>query len=382
MASINQLPSGRWRAQVRAGGAYKSKTFTLKRDADAWSRQVEAMAESSKATGYATAPKGTTMADLIDAYIEAIAHNPGGRTKQFCLQLLRRELGRVPLDQLSRDTLADFIMRRKKQGAGGTTISADLSFLSSVLKWAREFRRLEVDARLAMDARASLKHLKMRTRSRVRDREPTDDELQRIFEHWASKPRQKVPAREICQLALTTTMRLSEVCNLMVEDVDREARTVIVRQRKDPDEKRDGVVPLLADAWAIVEPQIENRAEGRIFEANARSVSTAFTRACKALGIDGLRFHDTRHRATSDLFRRDLGIPEVAVFTGHQSWTNLRRYTKVTPSDIHAKLARLEARNEPPPQPTPSAPAAVSSKTVKAARGANVIALPAARNRV
>jgi len=49
-----------------------------------------------------------------------------------------------------------------------------------------------------------------------------------------------------------TAMRLGEICRIAVEDVDRQARTVIIRDRKDPKRKQgnDQTVPLLPDAWA------------------------------------------------------------------------------------------------------------------------------------
>jgi hypothetical protein len=55
------------------------------------------------------------------------------------------------------------------------------------------------------------------------------------------------------------------------------------------------------EAWAIVARQ--PRTDERIFPYNAKSVSAAFTRACKILGIKDLRFHDGRHEATSRQLR-------------------------------------------------------------------------------
>ena len=43
-----------------------------------------------------------------------------------------------------------------KQGAGGVTIAADLSLLSTVLKWGRHARHFDIPDRLAIDARAAL----------------------------------------------------------------------------------------------------------------------------------------------------------------------------------------------------------------------------------
>jgi integrase len=38
----------------------------------------------------------------------------------------------------------------------------------------------------------------------------------------------------LCRFALATGMRLGEICTLRIEDIDLQARTVIIRDRKDP----------------------------------------------------------------------------------------------------------------------------------------------------
>lgn len=65
----------------------------------------------------------------------------------------------------------------------------------------------------------------------------------------------------------------------------------------------------------------------QIFPYSTDAISASFTRACKRLGIDDLRFHDLRHDGISRLFELGLTIPRVASNSGHRSWTSLKRYT-------------------------------------------------------
>lgn len=340
MATFSQLPSGKWRAQVRRAGITRGATFALKRDAEHWARQIEAQASHIAAGGFAPVPKGTTLADLIEKYTETFAKTPG-KTKAATLAMLARDLGKVKLASLSAVTLRDFIDRRLAAGAGGVTIAADLSFLSAVLKWGRHARQLDIPERLALEARASLKHRGLDTRGQEREREPTDDELARLFALWSANPRQRVDMPTLCRFALASGMRLGEICGLQVQDVNRAARTVVIRDRKDPRNKagNDQTVPLLPDAWAILAPAIEGQDAGDVFGVRAASVSTAFTRACAKLEIEDLHFHDLRHRATAQFFRMGLQIPQVALMTGHKTWAMLRRYTQITPADVHAAVA-------------------------------------------
>jgi integrase len=137
-------------------------------------------------------------------------------------------------------------------------------------------------------------------------------------------------------------MRQEEVCKIQIEDVDHVGRTVVIRDRKDPREKEGNnqTVPLLPAAWLIIAPLLRERSSGPIFPYHPASVSAAFTRACAALGIEDLHFHDLRHRATADLFLQGLDIPRVALMTGHKTWAQLRRYTDIKPADVHAAFAK------------------------------------------
>jgi integrase len=346
MAAFSQLPSGKWRVQVRRSGIYRAATFESKREAKDWAQGIESQANHIAASGYAPIPKGASMADLIDKYIESITKEYG-RTKSATMAMLRRELGDVMLSQLNNLILRDFIDRREKAGAGGVTIAADLSYLSAILKWARHARQIDIPERLALDARASLTHRGLNTRSQERDREPTDIELSRLYEHWDGNPRQNVPMTMLCKFALASGMRQGEICRLDVEDLDRAEKTIIIRDRKDPKNKQGNhqKVPLLPDAWAIVEPLIKGRTSGFLFPYQASSVSAAFTRCCKNVEppISDLCFHDLRHRATASFFTMGLDIPRVALLTGHKTWAMLRRYTAIKPSDVHDTISKASA---------------------------------------
>lgn len=348
MPTFSQLPSGKWWVQVRRVGLYRAATFPSKREARDWAVAIEAQANHIAAGGFAPIPKSATVKDLIDKYGEEHGRE-AGKTKAATLTMLSRELGNVRLASLNAVVLRDFIDRRVKAGAGGVTIAGDLSFLSAVLKWGRHARQLDINDKLALDARASLKVRGLNTRSKERTREPSDDELGRLFSYWESNSRQRIDMPLLCRFALATGMRQNEICSLQVDDVSRERRTVIIRNRKDPEKKagNDQTVPLLPDAWEIVNATLKNRTEGVLFQGvRAASVSTAFTRACAALGIEDLHFHDLRHRATAQFFRMGLDIPRVSLLTGHKTWAMLRRYTDIKPEDVHLAVKRHSVKGK------------------------------------
>jgi integrase len=84
---------------------------------------------------------------------------------------------------------------------------------------------------------------------------------------------------------------------------------------------------------------LPRRLDGRLFpEAGASSVSHKFRALCHAAGIEGLRFHDFRHEATSRLLELGLNPMEVAAITGHKTLVMLKRYTHLRAEDLARKL--------------------------------------------
>jgi integrase len=69
-------------------------------------------------------------------------------------------------------------------------------------------------------------------------------------------------------------------------------------------------------------------------------MSQAFERACEPhrANVEGVRFHDLRHEATSRLFEKGLNLMEVAAITGHKTLDMLKRYTHLRAEDLAKKL--------------------------------------------
>ena len=155
----------------------------------------------------------------------------------------------------------------------------------------------------------------------------------------------------IIKFAVATAMRQEEIFRLMWSDYCARTRMLTIRDRKDPREKlgNDQRIPLLKvsgyDPIQLIEDQgaPHSNLDLRIFPFNHRSAGTAFTRACKDLGIVDLHFHDLRHEGTSRLFEAGFQIPQVALVTGHKDWKMLRRYTHLRPESLHTFAATLAA---------------------------------------
>lgn len=233
--------------------------------------------------------------------------------------------------------LVNHVRERRANGAGPATAANDLVWLGVVLRAARSVRTLPVNPTVIDEARDACRALRLIGKSRRRTRRPTADELQKLDAFFSHRDhRSDIPMRDIMWFAIHSARRQAEVCRIDWRDNNERHRTGIVRDAKHPTAKdgNDRTFKYTPDAWTIMCRQ--PRESEFAFPYDPRSVSAAFTRACHVLGIANLRFHDLRHEATSRLFEAGYQIHEVAQFTLHDSWNELKRYANLRPENVRS----------------------------------------------
>lgn len=329
--------NGQWRALVRKAGHVKCATFASKAAAKEWARRVEGEIDELRASGV-MAPRGLTLGKLIDRYTEELYPvKPWGRTKTADLARLKDDLGELPAGALTSHHFTKHFRERHAGGAGAVVISAQLGYLVQVLRVARTLWHLDVNVQAAVDARSALSSVGLVGKSKRRDRRVSDEELASLIKHFDDQ-RTDIPMGDILRFCMASAMRISEVCRLRWADLNKAAKTIVVRDRKHPKDKigNDMVVPLLSatgyDAFEIATRQPKG---DRIFPHSAKTVSTYVTRAVEELGLKDLHLHDIRHEAISRLFESGYRIEQVALVSGHKDWAQLKRYTHVRAADLH-----------------------------------------------
>lgn len=336
MASITKI-GDRWRAQIRRKGHPSiAQTFDKKAQAQEWARRVETEISSGE---FSDARKlaDFTIEGLVNRYIEEVgAIKAFGKSKLGALDMLKRFMGSVTLASLTDTAIVDYAKKRHAKGAGGVTIGIELTYLGTVLKLARALWKIPFREDPIEEARPSLRHIGLVKKSQERDRRPTPAEIKSLVDYFTAKKRQRIPMPDIIPFAIATTMRAGEITSLRVEDLNEEDRTIVIRDRKHPQEKlgNNQTVPLLGEAFDIVKRQPKS-ADGRIFPYNEATISSIFPRACTELKIPDLHFHDLRHEGISRLFEQGYRIEQVALVSGHRDWKMLKRYTQVKAKDLH-----------------------------------------------
>ncbi|QBB69470.1 site-specific integrase [Pseudolysobacter antarcticus] len=320
----------------------ESLSFRALELAKSWARQREVeLKDRGGVNNIATGKNDKTdIASLIDRYItEFKSIQKWGRTKESHLGLLRRLVGHWDAAGLTTEQVVEHVRHRRIAGTGPATVNNDLIWLRTVLKTARSAWGVLANVQAIDDASHASRHLKLTSKSHQRERRPSGEEIAKL-ESWFDRNdgRRQIPMHELIRFAIHSARREDEICRLRWNDIDRQSMTTLIRGMKDPTRKlgNDISVKLSMQGLEIIDRQPRSGDE-RIFPYDSKSVSSAFTRACKILNIKDLRFHDLRHEATCRLFELGYQIHEVAQFTGHRSWATLKRYTHLRAADVRLR---------------------------------------------
>jgi integrase len=315
----------------------ESATFPTRAFAKEWLTRREAELAGQRARGEVVGTR-MTVAQMIDWYSgQMAADNPWGRSKKA--DLARIGKGAIADKRVDRLTRADFIayaQGRRQEGAGPATAANDLIWLRQVLRAARVALGVPVPLQELDDAAEYLRQNRIIGKPKERDRRPTAAELEKLAAYFSHRDvRAEIPMLDIMHFAIHSARRQEEITRLRWDDLDRSTATCRLRDLKHPTKKlgNDKTFKLTAEALAIIEAQPRGN-EPLIFPFNPKSIGAAFTRACHVLEISDLRFHDLRHEATSRLFEAGYTIQEVSLFTLHESWATLKRYTNLRPEQL------------------------------------------------
>lgn len=332
----------------------ESRVFRSRKLATAWATKREREIDLAIAEGRPLAVSNPnnipTLGDAIQKYIDTTQKI--GRSKEQCLRTILAEYRIVDkrCDLIDTRVIAEFAQQladRQHRGAkvSPATVLNYLTHFSAVFQDASTMWGYPLDVAHVKAVMRSCKRLGITAKPDQRDRRPSIDELDRLLDHFdaqiAHRPK-TMPMSVIVLFALISSRRLAEITRLRWADYDPEGARILVRDMKHPGDKvgNDVWCHLPDPCCAIINSM--PRVQDDIFPFDPKSISANFTRACAALEIDDLHFHDLRHEASSRLAEMGWTVPQMASVTGHRSWSSLQRYTHVrSTGDKFAGWARI-----------------------------------------
>lgn len=361
MASITPRGDG-WLAQVRRKQAgvivfSESRTFPTRALAESWAERLE---DRLRREGLPQVVHGDIMlGELIERHLAYMRKLRPllGRSAIANADYMAGQFRALRLSRMqSSDIVGWAVKRRTVDKVAASTVLANLSVVAAAIHAAPHAHGIKVDPSAIDEAMRHLREAGIAGKSREVVRLVTDDEERALLDEFTRRNahhQTTIDMVAVYRIALALPRRVSELARMRWADLDTKARTIKIRDVKHPVHKigRDQVVPLLGDAWDVINAL--PRLDERILPHDPESISAAFERARDRIaatgmpGIKDLRFHDLRHTGITQLFWRGLQIQEVIVVSGHSSWTQLKRYTHIRPEDVHRAFVGAKAPTAP-----------------------------------
>src|SRR5437867_2314560 len=330
-----------WTDFTVAGRRYRKRLGTTNlRTATRRERELVEEAGHGRLAADEQGPK--RLSDATDAYLAAKRIRCSPRTielEEERLSLVKKHFGDVPLSAITATAIADFQRTRHDADIANRTINMDVGVLSRVLKSCGRWRALAEHVR------------NLPERQHPVGRALTAEEQTRLFAAAASNQEwEHVYCAAI--VAANTSMRPVEVKHLRRCDVDLVRKLLFVRRSKNESSHR--VIPLNASALNALARMFERAdmlghtepehylwpaCQWGCFDAAKPMLKwdTAWRALRDAAGLQGLRFHDLRHTAITELAEMGVADHVLELITGHLSRRMLEHYSHI----------RIDGRRQP-----------------------------------
>ena len=322
MATIRKR-DGKFQAQVRRGGVFKSATFFKKSDAEVWARQVETAMCTGRVKPFVYSPR--CLGEIIERYLDEVTPTKRGRkVEELVLRaMLREPFIKIPLSVLGPRHFAQYKKDRLKR-VSPSTFRRQYGLLLAVLRLSEQEWQWEAPTSCATSITLPA------AQKTVIERISSAQEA-RIFEA-ALKLKNPFMA-PLFSVAITSGLRRGELLNLRFTDWDRDTNLLTIREAKSGYPRH---VPVFGKGLVALRSLWPSNRE-LIFPISPNAVRLNWNRLRAQAELPHIRFHDLRHEAISRLFEKGLSVPEVALISGHRTPSQLFRYA-------HADLKLIRRR--------------------------------------
>jgi integrase len=349
------------------------------REAQAKEKQLIAQASQGKLTSTNHQFSRLAFGIAVDEYLASrrleLSKRSLTKEKHLLIQP-SRFFGAVPLHKITTDQLQAYREQRAAKGLSHAFINMEMGAIRRILKRAKRWHIVGEELRPLKEKRQVGRALTDEEKSRLLKLAATNPDWQTV--RWASI------------LALNTTMRGCELKNLLWRDVSLLDRTLTIRHSKT--EAGERVIPLNEEAIQVVQELLKRaetleaaKLDNYVFPAcennkinpmrpqtTWRTAWRRLTRAvnCPACHLlqdpakvcsnanckldisnvksptEGLRFHDLRHHAITELAESQASEQTIMAIAGHVSRKMLAHYSHVRLDAKRKALAALSQRSK------------------------------------
>ncbi|KJP43611.1 DNA recombinase [Klebsiella aerogenes] len=314
MATIRQLPSGKFNVQVRVKG-FPQKTITRETYAECEQAANEYLAGLQPSTNTV---ENLTMPYMNEIMIRA-GKKRGGYVATYHRLLTISRIIDQPLEELTKEQVIAYRNERVNH-VSGSTVRLELQLLSRLLRWAADEKGVACTDVVA--------GVKLPEAGKPRDAIVEPLQLQMILSLASEK------SKPIIELAYETAMRRNEILAITPAMVDLNKR--IIRLTDDMTKNGEGrSVPLSTKACEMLRVLCDGRDKhAKLFTLTPYAVTQAFRRAARLAKVYNVCFHSLRHSAITRAAEKGLSTVQLMAVSGHKTITMLSRYSHIKAENI------------------------------------------------
>jgi integrase len=329
---IRQDPrNGSWYYRFHRGRSYFKGGFETKqlaRDAE-----ISARASAREGRSFMERPaKDLTFGEACGLFFErhSLKQKRSWRDDQFRIKALTEVLGKRSLKRIAPEHLEQFLDELQARNGFG-----DLSRNNYVALVKAIYNRMRKWQVYHGDNPASYLEMRKVPRVRVRFLYPSEERS------LTPAVRQKAAIWPYYFVGLHTGMRLNEMIQMRVEDVDLITGNIFIRMSKS---SRSRHVPLSDELAAFLRTLVAGKAPSEpVLPRHCRwFISGEFTKVCRKAGIPDFVFHCLRHTFAARLLGRGVPIYKVSKILGHSGvQVTEQHYGHLNQADLHGAISAI-----------------------------------------
>jgi integrase len=335
-----------YKAQVRLKGyPPQYETFDRKTDAKMWMEKVKTEMREGRIFK-TTEAKKHTLGEMIDRYIREVLPSKEKSEAKQRAQLLwwKQQIGYRLLSDVTpsllgeqRDKLARQATSRGPNRSPSTVVRYLAALGHAYTIAVKEWEWVED---------SPMRKVKKPREPRGRVRFLTPDERRCLLD--ACRRSSSSYLYPVVVLALSTGMRQGEIMNLKWENVDLPRGRITLHETKNGERRQ---VPICGHAFDLLRNLKQNCQMdiGLLFPSRENPRIPAnlrfhWVKAVKEANIDGLRFHDCRHSAASELAMNGASLIDIKNLLGHKQISVTARYSHLTEDHSSSVVASMNEK--------------------------------------
>ncbi|MAL45641.1 MAG: hypothetical protein CME98_16730 [Hyphomonas sp.] len=326
MACIRKM-NGKFRVDINKKGFPRiAKRFLDLKTARRWAKEIELQMERNQFDGFTSS--GTTLKEILIKYRDE---------KTILKKGCREETSKINLIINHNIALHGIMMLKSHhihkfmKDLGKTRKPNTINKYVNIICHAWRVAKKEWGISVPRDNPCDM--VTMNRYNDSRDRVLTIEEYQKLLEkaELSNLPQLK----DIIEFAYHTGARRGEILRMSRNHVDWNRKVITFYDTKNGE---DRTIPLSEKVLSILK---KYRFGDRIFPISEYRIEKHFRIARKRAEITDFRLHDLRACFITNAFLSGLSVAEVSALSGHKSWSELKRYSRIKPEDLLGKVNNI-----------------------------------------